>query len=237
MIGGFIIDGNAPKKVVVRAIGPSLTKAGVAGAMANPTLDLHNSTGAVIATSDNWTSRRTQVQATGLAPTDGRESAIVATLPPGAYTAILRGVGGSTGVALIELYDIDPAHSRIAGISTRGKVLTGDSVMIGGFIIGGDQPRKVIVRAIGPSLERRGVTDALKDPMLELHGGNGSIIVTNNDWRSSQEEQIMASTIPPSDEKESAVVATLKPGPYTAVVRGVANSTGVALVEVYDLTK
>lgn len=237
MIGGFIISGNASKKVVLRAIGPSLAQAGVNGAMANPALELHDSTGTSIASSDSWTSRRSEVAASGLAPTDSREAAIVATLTPGAYTAILRGVNATAGVALFELYDIDPSHSQIVNISTRGNVLSGDNVMIGGFIIGGDQPSKVIVRAIGPSLARSGVAGALADPVLELHSGNGSLIFTNNDWRSSQEDQIIASTIPPSNDKESAIVATLQPGNYTAIVRGGNNTNGVALVEVYSLVK
>lgn len=235
MIGGFIITGNAPKKVVLRGIGPSLKKAAVTGAMADPMLELYNSSRALISSNDNWTSNRLQILATHLAPTDSREAAIAATLPAGAYTAVLRSVNGGHGVALVELYDVDPDNSQIVNISTRGKVQTGDNVMIGGFIIGGDRPTKVIVRAIGPSLIRYGVSGVLQDPMLALHDGNGSLIFTNDNWRSSQGTEIVASTIPPSNDKESAIVATLKPGNYTAIVRGAGNSSGVALIEVYNL--
>jgi hypothetical protein len=235
MIGGFIIVGNKPKKIIIRAIGPSLVRAGVAGAMADPLLKLHNSKGGLIASNDDWISRRQEVLATGVAPTDTREAAIVATLPPGHYTAVVESKTGVPGVALFELYDLDAASSRLANISTRGKVGTGENVVIGGFIIGGDQPTKVIVRALGPSLAKSGVPNALKDPVLELRGATGSLIFANDNWRSAQQQQIIASTIPPDDNREAAIIATLKPGPYTAVVRGTGNSTGVALVEVYNL--
>jgi fibronectin type III domain protein len=235
MIGGFIIVGNKPKKIIIRAIGPSLVRAGIAGAMVDPLLKLHNSKGGLIASNDDWISRRQEVLATGVAPTDTREAAIVATLPPGNYTAVVESKTGVPGVGLFELYDLDPASSHLANISTRGKVGTGENVVIGGFIIGGDQPTKVIVRAIGPSLVKSGVRDALEDPVLELHGATGSLIFSNDNWQTAQQQQIVASTIPPTDKREAAIVATLKPGPYTAVVRGSAGSTGVALVEVYNL--
>jgi hypothetical protein len=237
MIGGFIITGDSPKKVLLRAVGPSLTKAGLRGAMLDPVLDLYDSTSEVVASNDNWGSDRQNVLATGAAPTDEHEAAIVATLPAGAYTAVVHSVNNISGVALFELYDLDPASSWISNISTRGKVETGDSVMIGGFIIGGDQPTTVIIRAIGPSLARSGIADALSDPTLELHNASGSLIYANDNWRTTQEAQILASTIPPSNDKESAIVATLNPGSYTAIVRGASNSTGVALVEVYNLDK
>jgi hypothetical protein len=170
-----------------------------------------------------------------LAPTDPAESLISTTLPPGNYTAVLRGTDGATGVALFELYDIDPTHSRISNISTRGVVEAGDGAMIAGFIIGGSEPTKVIVRAIGPSLSASGVAGALLDPFLELHNADGSLIYSNDNWRTEQEQQILNSTIPPANEKEAAIVATLVPGNYTATVRGVGDTTGVALVEVYNL--
>jgi hypothetical protein len=172
----------------------------------------------------------------GLAPKDEHEAAIVVSLPPGAYTAVVRGApSGSVGVGLIEVYDVDPNHSRLANISTRGVVESGDNVMIGGFIVGGDQPTKVIIRAIGPSLRNYGIAAALDDPLLELHDGNGSLLTENDDWRSLQEDAIKATGLAPSNDHESAIVATLQPGNYTAIVRGKDERTGVGLVEIYNL--
>jgi hypothetical protein len=233
-IGGFIINGDQPKKVVLRAIGPSLAAYGLP-AVTDPVLDLHDSTGAIVVTNDNWNSHRADVLATGLAPSDEHEAVIVTTLAPGNYTAILHGLNGATGTALFELYDVDPTNSTIANISTRSNVQTGDNVMIGGFIIGGDQPTKVIVRAIGPSLTQSGIGDALLDPVLELHDGSGNLVTQNDDWRSDQEQAITDSGLAPSDDRESAILTTLAPGGYTAIVRGKNNTTGVALVEVYNL--
>ena len=236
MIGGFIVSGETAKKVVLRALGPSLADAGVEGVMADPTLELYNSTGELIEQNDNWTAPLPEyVVASGLQPTKPTESLIAATLSPGSYTAVLRGVGGSSGVALFELYDLDPTSSRIANISTRGEVGTGDEAMIGGFILGGSEPSTVMVRAIGPSLAASGVSGTLRDPVLELRGSDGSLLFENDNWRSTQEQEIIDSTIPPSDDLESAIIVTLPPGTYTALVRGAGNSTGVALVEVYNL--
>jgi len=237
MIGGFIIAGDAPKEVIVRAIGPSLAAAGVDGAMTDPALRLFDSTGAVIASNNNWKSdQREVIEDTGLASTDDREAALVTTLSPGAYTVVVKDENNSPGVALFDFYDLDPASSQLVNLSTRGKVETQDRVMIGGFIIGGDQPTKVILRAIGPSLTPLGIADALVDPTLELYNGDGSLIHQNDNWRSDQEEEIIASTLAPADDRESAIIATLNPGPYTAVVRGAGNSTGIALFEIYRLT-
>jgi len=237
MIGGFIIAGDAPKDVIVRAIGPSLAAAGVNGAMTDPALRLFDSTGAVVASNNNWRSdQREMIEDTGLASTDDREAALVTTLPPGAYTVVVKDENNSPGVALLDLYDLDPASSQLVNLSTRGKVETQDRVMIGGFIIGGDQPTKVILRAIGPSLTPLGIADALVDPTLELYNGDGSLIQQNDNWRSDQEQEIIASTLAPADDRESAIIATLNPGPYTAVVRGAGNSTGIALFEIYRLT-
>jgi hypothetical protein len=235
LIGGFIIGGSEPKKVIVRALGPSLGKAGIVGAMANPTLRLYNSKGRVIGENDDWTSQRATVLATNIPPKDDREAAIPMTLKPGNYTAIIESKTGAPGVALFELYDLDAASSHLMNISTRARVGTGENVVIGGFIIGGDQPTKILIRGIGPSLAKSKITNPLPDPMLELRGANGSLIVANDNWRSTQQREIIASKIPPSDNKESAIVATLKPGPYTAIVRGNGHTTGVALVEVYKL--
>jgi hypothetical protein len=236
MIGGFIITGDAAKKVVLRALGPSLADAGVKGVLADPVLELYDSTGALIKQNDNWTSPLPEyVVAAGLTPKYPSESLIAATLPPGSYTAVLRGADSTTGVALCELYDLDPASSRISNLSTRGEAGSGDEAMIGGFIIGGTESTEILVRAIGPSLTALGVSGALLDPVLELRGSDGSLLFENDDWRSDQEQQILDSTIPPSSDKESAIVATLPPGNYTALVHGAGDSTGVALVEVYNL--
>ena len=233
LIGGFIVTGTQPKKVIVRGIGPSSP---VAGALADPTLELHDSSGAIIASNDNWQDspdKQAIIDST-IPPSNDRESAIIRTLSPGTYTAIVRGVNNTTGVGLVEVYDLDSsADSKLANISTRGSVQTGDNVLIGGLIVLGDGPGKAIIRAIGPSLP---VGGALADPTLELHDGNGALLGFNDNWRSNQEADIIASTLPPQSDSESAIVATLAPGLYTAIVRGAGNTIGVALVEVYQLS-
>lgn len=239
LIGGFIITGTESKKVILRAIGPSLTSAGVTGALADPVLELHKPDGTVI-TNDNWKdTQEAAIQATGVAPTNAKESALIATLAPGSYTAIVSGKNGSTGIGLVEAYDLDQtASSQLANISTRGYVDTGDNVMIGGFIIGGDTSgtnSSVLVRGIGPSLTQAGITNALQDPTLELHDGNGTLLKTNDNWKESQEAAIQATGVAPTDDKESALIDTLAPGNYTAIVRGKNNGVGVGLVEVYNL--
>jgi hypothetical protein len=243
LIGGFIVTGTDDKKVIIRGIGPSLTNLGVPDALQDPTLELHDSTGAVIAFNDNWKdTQQTEIQMTGIPPTDDRESAIVATLPVdqstgfSGYTAILRGLNDTTGVGLVEVFDLDQAaNSKLANISTRGFVDTGDNVMIGGLIAGGGGSINVLLRAIGPSLASSGVSNALQDPTLELHDGSGAVIAFNDNWKDSQQTEIEATTIPPGDDRESAIVATLAPGNYTAIVRGSNNTTGVALVEAFNL--
>ena len=239
LIGGFIISGTGPKSVIIRGIGPSLAAFGLTGVLADPTLELHDSTGATTASNDDWKdTQMAEIEATGLAPTDDLESAIVMSLDPGAYTAVLAGSNGVTGVGLVEAYDLDlTTGSKLANISTRGFVDTGDNVMIGGIIIGpsdsGDA--KVLIRAIGPSLTAFGVTDALQDPVLELHDGQGDILTTNDDWKDSQESEIEATGLAPTDDRESAILQTLAPGGYTAIVSGKDNTTGVGLVEAYHL--
>lgn len=237
LIGGLIVTGNAAKRVIVRALGPSLSSAGVTGALADPTVEL-NGPGGPIFSNDNWRdSQQADIQASGVPPTNDLESAVVATLQPGNYTAVVRGKNDTTGVGLVEVYDLDqPADSRLANISTRGVVETGTNVMIGGFILGkGSSPARVIVRAIGPSLSQSGVSGALADPTLELRDGSGNLVRANNNWKESQQAEIEATTIPPSNDLESAIVATLVPAPYTAIVTGNGGTIGVALVEVYHL--
>jgi len=235
MIGGFIVDGVVAKKLALRALGPSLSSAGIVGAMPDPVLQVLDSKGAVVAQNDNWNVAGEQIASYGLAPNDSREAALVVSLLPGAYSAIVSGQGNSGGVALFELYDLSANFGRAANISTRSQVGTGDQVMIGGFIIGGTTGSKVMVRAIGPSLTARGVADALKNPSLDLYDRNGILIGSNDSWRSNQEADIIASTLAPTDDRESAIIATLVPGAYSAIVSGANGSSGVALVEVYAL--
>jgi hypothetical protein len=236
LIGGFIVIGNVPKKVIVRAIGPSL--AGVSGALANPVLELHGPGGFETITNDNWAdTQQAEIQATGVAPGNSLESAIVETLPPGAYTAIVRGQNDATGVGLVEAYDLESfADSKLANISTRGFVDVGENVMIGGLIAGPQNgvSGRMLVRAIGPSLSAS-VPNALLDPTLELRNGSGALVASNDDWRDTQQAEIEQTGIPPTNIKESAILSTLPPGGYTAIVRGVGNTTGVGLVEVYNL--
>jgi hypothetical protein len=239
LIGGFIITGSDPKKVIVRGIGPSLTSQNVPGALADPVLELHDHTGALIASNDNWKdTQQSEIEASTIAPSNDLESAIVMTLDPAGYTAILRGKNNGTGIGLVEVYDLaSGANSKLANISTRGFVDTGDNAMIGGFIVGagGGGSANVIVRAIGPSLTAAGVSGALQDPTLELHNGNGTVIGFDDNWKDVQQAEIAASSIPPTDDHESAIAATLRPGPYTAIVRGKNDTTGVGLVEVYNV--
>jgi uncharacterized protein (DUF1800 family) len=237
LIGGFIVYGTGQKSIAVRAIGPSLA---LPGALSDPVLELHDATGAIVASNDNWkSSQETALRDAGLAPGNDLESALVTALSPGGYTAVVRGANNGTGMALVEVYDLDTGTptARLGNISTRGHVLTGDNIMIGGFIVRGDSPKRTIVRAKGPTLSLNGVGLAgrLMDPLVELHDGNGALMSVNDNWRTSQEAEIAASSVAPTDDREPAIVATLAPGNYTAVVRGVNDSTGVALVEMYDL--
>ena len=235
MIGGFIVTGDVAKKVIMRAIGPSLADAGVSNVLADPVLELYDSTGRLVAQNDNCSSLPPDWIPAELRPQDGHESFISVTLSAGSYTGVLRGANGATGVGLFELYDLDPASARISNISTRGEVGIGSDVMIGGFIIGGDEPTKVVVRAIGPSLLASNVSNPLADPLLELYDSNGSLISSNDNWRSTQAQQIIDSGVAPSDDRESAIIATLVPGGYTAMIHDAGHATGVALVEVYNL--
>jgi hypothetical protein len=234
-IGGFIIDGIIPKKVALRALGPSLSAAGVTGVLRDPYLQLIDSTGSIIASNDGWNVPGEEVSAYGLAPKNAKEAALVTTLSPGSYSAVVSGVGSTSGVGLFELYDLTPDAGRVANISTRGRVETGDEVMIGGFILSSQIPNKVIVRAIGPSLASLGVKGLLADPVLELYDSYGTLLESNDNWRSTQEVEIQATSIPPTDDREAALVITLAPGAYSTIVRGANSGTGVALVEVYAL--
>ena len=255
LIGGFIVQGSEPKRVIIRAIGPELTQYGVPNPLFNPTLELHNGMGALIASNDDWqhtiiggiiTMDQVQdIRNSGHAPGDGRESAIIADLQPGNYTAILRGVNNMTGIALVEVYDLSPGRSSILrNISSRAFVQTDENVMIGGFIVQGTQPKRVIIRAIGPELIGHGVPNALPDPTLDLHNHTGALIASNDNWQTTiiggiitedQVNDIQNSGHAPTQPTESAIIATLQPGNYTAIVRARNIIVGVALVEVYDL--
>jgi hypothetical protein len=242
LIGGFIITGTDPKSVIVRGIGPSLAQF-FPDFLADPTLELHDGSGATLATNDNWktrpdgSSQQAEIEATGIPPTDDLESALVRTLPANnaGYTAILRGKNNTTGIGVVEAYDLDTAtNSKLGNISTRGLVETGDNILIGGFIAGNGLT-KVLIRAIGPSLANFGITNPLLDPTLELHDSSGTALATNDNWQTTQESEIIATGIPPTDPRESAIVSTLPPGGYTALVRGKNNTTGIAVVEVYNI--
>ncbi len=239
LIGGFIIDGTEAKEVIVRAIGPSLGDLGVADPLANPILELHYPGDATVLTNNNWrVTQEAEIMATGLAPDDDLESAIVATLDPGAYTAIVRGVNAGTGVALVETYDLSAGlDSALANISTRGLVETGDNVMIGGIIVGPElaPAGSILLRAIGPSLSNFGIANPLANPMLELRDSNGALVVSNDNWKSSQQAAIEATGLQPSDDNEAAILAALATGSYTAIMSGVGGTTGIGLVEAYHL--
>jgi hypothetical protein len=237
-IAGFIVSANEPKDMVVRAIGPSLTQFGVAGVLANPALEIHDQTGALIASNNDWQdSQKTEIEASGLAPLNAAEAAVRLTLAPGAYTAVMSGGADGGGIGLVEVYDLNPASdSKLANISTRGFVGTQDDVMIGGFIIGGEIGcSKVIVRALGPSLAALGVSGSLADPALELHDANGALVTANDNWEETQALDLQATGLAPGDPHESAALGWLTPGAYTAVVRGNTGQNGVGLIEVYCL--
>jgi hypothetical protein len=239
LIGGFIITGTQSKKVILRAIGPSLAASGIAGALSNPTMELRNSAGALIASNDDWqqSSQAAQIASSGIPPNNAMESAIIATLVPGSYTAIVSGVNNATGIAMIEGYELGSGAAKLVNISTRGRVATGDAVLIGGFIVQGSTSKKILIRAAGPSLGGA-VSHALANPFLELRNSAGVLVASNDNWGSSPSAtQIAATGIPPTRAEESAILATLAPGNYTAIVRGVNNTSGVALVELYDLDK
>jgi hypothetical protein len=250
VIAGFIITGAEPKKIIIRGIGPSLSS--VNGTLADPTLTLHQGS-QVLAANDNWktkpdgSSQQAEIEDTTIPPINDLESALVITLNPGNYTAILSGKSGGNGLGVVEVYDLaETANSQLANISTRSFVDRDDSAMIGGLIMGqgsADGRAQVLIRALGPSLTTSEIegTVTLADPTLVLHDANGAVITTNDNWKindqtqQSQEALVRATTIAPANDLESAIVTTLPPGPSTAIVRGKNNSTGVGLVEVYNL--
>jgi hypothetical protein len=243
MIGGFIVTGNASKAVVLRGLGPSLVAAGlpVASLLNDPVLELHGGNGALIISNDNWkeSPQKSQIEGTLFQPADDREAVILVTLTPGAYTVVLKGVGDTTGIGLMEIYDNDQAvDSAMANISTRGFVETGNDVLIGGFILGGStNSTHVAVRALGPSLASFGLTNLLADPTLELHDANGATLISNDDWQSDSTSaaQLTANGLGLPNPKESGIFISLPPGQFTASVAGKNGTTGIGIVEVYNL--
>jgi hypothetical protein len=236
-IAGFILTGNTGKLVVVRGLGPSLGAVGVQGALSDPLLELYDASGNLLATNDDW--QQTQAQAlrdANLAPSNDLEAAILFTLAPGAYTTILRGNGNATGIGLVEVYDLQTsATSKLGNLSTRGLVGSAQNVMIGGTIVTGSDAARVLFRALGPSLGAVGIQNPISDPQLDLFDANGSKISSNNNWKDSQQAAISSAGLAPSSDLESAILADLAPGNYTAVVSGVNGASGIALVEAYHL--
>ena len=239
LIGGFIVSGTGPKTVVLRALGPSLHNAGLVGALADPVITLYNAAGVAIATNDNWEegANASQIAAEGLAPTEAVESAIQATLTPAAYTAVVTGKDATPGVGLVEVYDLSPSgDSKLANISTRGRIGTGDDVLISGFILGDVQSSTVILRVLGPSLASLGIHDPLSDPLLTVYDSYGTILASNDDWQDSPNAtDIDQNGLAPTADTESALILHLPAGAYTTLAFGAAGTTGVGLVEVFDL--
>jgi hypothetical protein len=236
---------GSTKKIIVRAIGPSLLPFGITDALGNPTLEIRDGSNALIASNNNWRNtevggiitgdQSAEIEGSGLAPGDDLESAIIAELAPGSYTAIVRGVGNTTGTGVVDAYDLSAASpARLANISTRGLIQPGDKLMIAGFIIQ-DGDVRAVVRAIGPSLVAFGINNALPDTTLQIRDRNGAIVIENDDWQSNQKEELENTGLQPSDPLEAAVVTTLQPGQYTAQVRGKPESIGIGVVQVYFL--
>jgi hypothetical protein len=240
LIGGFIVNGTDPKKVVLRVLGPSLSGFGLSDVLADPVLSVYNSSGTLITSNDNWQSdpNHFEVQANGLTPPSLLEPAIARTLPPGAYTVIVRGNDETPGIALVEAYDVSPlsGNSKLGNISTRGSVGTGDNVLISGFIIGDVDSATVVVRALGPSLASYGVSGVLSNPQLTIYDSSGRAIASNDNWQDNTNAiDVQKNGLAPPNAVESALVLHLPAGTYTAVVTGADGGTGVGLAEVYTL--
>jgi hypothetical protein len=242
-IAGFIIQGSAAKtkRIIVRGIGPSLQVGSVplAGRLMDPAIELHNSAGATILANDDWrSSQQAEILSTGLAPSNNKEAALIAVLPPGEYTVILRGVGATTGIGLIEVYDLDGSlDPDLGNLSARADVETGDSILIGGLIVR-SAFNQVLLRALGPELAISGLAGVLSDPVMELHDSNGALLLSNDNWRDAPNSTAIEATgLAPTDDRESAILTTPAPGNYTALVRGAGDTTGIALLEVYLLAQ
>jgi hypothetical protein len=247
LIEGFIVlgPGGSTKKIMVRALGPFLTQFGVTDALPNPTLEIRDGSNTLIATNNDWrntqlggiitSDQAAEIEGSGLAPTNDLESAIIAELAPGNYTAVVSGVNNTVGTGIVDAYDMSPASpARLANVATRGLIQPGDQLMIAGFIIQQGEVRAV-VRAIGPSLSGLGISNALPDTTLQLRDVNGAIVRENDDWESDQKAELEASGLQPGNSLEAALVETLPPGQYTAQVRGKPETTGIGVVEIYFL--
>jgi hypothetical protein len=240
MIGGFIITGNAPKKIAIRGMGPVLASFGITDFLADPFLELRSASGALLQSNDNWKdTQQAEIESIGLAPNDNREAVIVTTLTPGSYTALLTGKGGTTGVGLVEIYDVNPGSaSQLGNISTRGYVQGGNNVLIAGFILGANTGNdRLAIRGIGPSLSQFGLNPVLADPTLELHDSNGATLITNDDWESDpvSAANLILFNLAPSSPKESGIFTSLPPGTFTAILAGKDGGIGIGLIEVYNL--
>lgn len=239
LIGGFIISGDNPKKVLLRGLGPSLSDNGVSGALANPTFNVFDASGALLATNDDWQidPAAAEIAAAGLAPFDPSEAGTILTLDPSAYTVVMTGQDNGTGVGLVEVYDLSPnSGSILANLSTRGFVGESDNSLIGGFIVGEVASRTVIIRALGPSLASNEVAQPLDDPSLTIYDQYGAAIASNDDWQEDPgADEIISNGFGPPDEAESATVLCLPAGAYTAIVVGATGATGVGLLEFYAL--
>lgn len=240
MIGGFIITGNTPKKVAVRGMGPALAAFGITDFLADPFLELRSSSGTLLQFNDDWkNTQQTEVENVGLAPNNNSEAVIVATLNPGSYTALLTGKGGTTGVGLVEIYDVNPGgDSQLANLSTRGFVQGGNNVLIAGFILGSNAGNdRIAVRGLGPSLSQFGLHPVLADPTLELHDNNGATLITNDDWESDpvSAANLVLFNLAPSNPKEAAIFTSLPPGTFTAILAGKNGGVGIGTLEVYNL--
>jgi hypothetical protein len=242
LIGGFIIQGSQPAQLVVRCLAYSLASYGIPGALGDSVIELYDANNNLIASNDDWftSNDAATISSYHRDPPNSIESALLVTLNPGNYTAIVRSFSSAqqpaqSGVALFEVYDLRNSGSRLGNVSTRGHVGTGDSILIGGIIVGGSTAKPVVVRALGPSLTQLGVSGVLADPSLQLRDGNGNLVEANNDWQQSPDATVVsADGLAPSNAKEAAIARTLNPGNYTALVTGVGGTTGTALVEVYD---
>lgn len=239
MIGGFIITGNTSKPILIRALGPSLSNLGLTGLLLDPTLELRGANGGLLFQNDNWKDdQRSLIEGTPFQPGDDREAVIVTSLPPAAYTAVLTGKNQTTGIGLLEIYDLDRAvDSELANISTRGFVGAQDNVMIGGFILGGDNSTRVAVRGLGPSLSQFGLRNLLADPTLELHDANGAILAANDNWEDDPVSAALLSAngLAPANSNESGIFSSLPPGQFTAILAGKNGGIGLGIVEVYNL--
>jgi hypothetical protein len=238
-LNAFIVTGPGPKEVIARGLGPSLAQSGVLGVLADPALDLRSSDGALIATNDNWRDDPAQealIKASGLPPPNDLEAAMVVTLNPGSYTVVLRGVNNTTGRGLSELYDLSSGSpSSLSGVGTRASVLTGEDILVSGIVM--QQGGNILVRVLGPSMAAAGVANVLANPTLALRDVNGMLLIANNDWQdnAAQRAAIIASGLAPVNSLESAIVATLPPGIYTALAEGLNKGTGIGYVQFYRL--